>query len=190
MSRLNPRERILLGVLLIVFFVIITSVLFMLRSSSMAEKQAAIDELRRGLDLVHTKGTVYDLKKKEKAAREARIAGVEPIVFSSLLEDQGKDLTGGTPSGEEKQITELGGGLVKRVYSFNLRSISLEELLTFLTKLEQQPQHILIVERLGIKSPSAMEDRLNVEVDLATWELQRGDAAAAAPAESAGEETP
>ena len=39
-ARLQPRERALLGVLLIVFFAIATGVLFMLRSESIAEKQA------------------------------------------------------------------------------------------------------------------------------------------------------
>jgi hypothetical protein len=72
------------------------------------------------------------------------------------------------------------------LYGFEVRSVPLEELLNFLTKLEQQPGHIVIVERLAIKSPSVEEDRLNVEVELATWELLKQDPAAAA-AESAGE---
>lgn len=189
MSRLNPRERILLGVLLIVFFVCATGVLFYMRSLSMAEKQAQIDDLRHGLDLVYTKGTVYDLKKKEKAQREARIANTTPILFSTLIEDMSKTLVTGTVRGEEeKALIELGNGLVKRTYGFEVRNVPLEELLTFLGKLEQQPGHILIVDRLGIKSPSAEEDRLNVEVDLATWELQKQEGAPTDPAaESAGE---
>jgi hypothetical protein len=187
MSRLNPRERVLLGMLLIVFFAIATGVLFVLRSAALAEKREAIDDLRKGLELVYTKGTVYDLKKKEKAAREARIANATPIIFSTLLEDTAKMLVTGTIRGEEeKAYTELGNGLVKRLYGFEVRSVPLEELLNFLTKLEQQPGHIVIVERMAIKSPSVEEDRLNVEVELATWELIKQDPAAAA-AESAGE---
>ncbi len=187
MSRLNPRERVLLGMLLIVFFAIATGVLFVLRSGALAEKQEAIDDLRKGLELVYTKGTVYDLKKKEKAAREARIANATPIIFSTLIEDTSKMLVTGTVRGEEeKASSELGNGLIKRVYGFEVRSVPLEELLNFLTKLEQQPGHIVIVERMAIKSPSVEEDRLNVEVELATWELLKQDPAAAA-AESAGE---
>ena len=171
-ARLQPRERALLGVLLIVFFAIATTVLFMLRSSALAEKQEAIDGLRHGLDLVHTRGTVYDLKKKEKAAREARIANTQPIIFSALLEEASRSLTTGTLRGEEeKPSVELGGGLIKRVFGFEVRGVGLEELMTFLTKVEQQPGNVLIVERLAIKSLSEVEDRLNVEVELATWEL-------------------
>lgn len=183
-ARLQPRERALLGILLIVFFAIATSVLFMLRSESIAEKQAAIDGLRRGLDLVHTRGTVYDLKKKEKAAREARIANIQPIVFSALLEEASRSLITGTLRGEEeKPSVPLGdGALIKRIYGFEVRNVALEELMTFLTKVEQQPGNILIVERLAIKSLSAMEDRLNVEVELATWELLKQEPVADAAA--------
>jgi len=186
-SRLQPRERALLGVLLIVFFAIATSVLFMTRSSSLAEKQEAIDALRTGLDLVHTRGTVYDLKKKEKAAREARIANIQPIIFSALLEEASRSLTTATLRGEEeKPSVELGEGLIKRVYGLEVRSVGLEELLTFLTKVEQHPGNVLIVERLAIKSLSPLEDRLNVEVELATWELLKQEP----PPEGAAGEAP
>ena len=189
-ARLQPRERALLGVLLIVFFAIATTVLFMLRSSSLAEKQAAIDSLRHGLDLVHTRGTVYDLKKKEKAAREARIANIQPIVFSALLEEASRTLITGTLRGEEeKPSVPLGdGALIKRIYGFEVRNVALEELMNFLTKVEQQPGNILIVERLAIKSLSAMEDRLNVEVELATWELLKQEPAEPAAAAEGGAE--
>ncbi len=185
-ARLQPRERALLGVLLIVFFVIAIGVLFMLRRDSLLEKQTAIDDLRRGLDLVHTRGTVYDLKKKEKAAREARIANIQPLVFSALLEEASRSLVTGTLRGEEeKPSVPLGDGtLLKRIYGFEVRNVALEELMNFLTKVEQQPGNILIVERLAIKSLSAMEDRLNVEVDLATWELAKQEPVA----ETAGAE--
>jgi len=184
-ARLSPRERTLLGLLLLVFFVISVSVLFMLRSASLAEKQEAIDELRRGLDLVHTRGTVYDLKKKEKAAREARIASIQPLIYSSLLEEAQKTLTNGTVRGEEEKpsVEQVPGVLVKRLYGFEVRGVGLEELLGFLTKLEQEPGHFLIVERLAIKSPSSLEDRLNVEVELATWEMLKRPA----PGEGDGE---
>lgn len=183
-ARLSQRERVLLGMLLLVFFIISVSVLFMMRSTAMAEKQASIDELRRGLDLVYTRGTVYDLKKKEKAAREARIASIQPLIYSSLLEEAQKSLTNGTVRGEEEKpsIEVVPGVLTKRLYGFEVKGVALEELLNFLTKLEQDPGHFLIVERLAIKSPSALEDRLNVEVELATWEMLKqppeGEAAA------------
>lgn len=172
-ARLNPRERVLVGMLLLVFFVISVSVLFMQRSTALGEKQAAIDELRVALDLVYTRGTVYDLKKKEKAAREARIANIQPLIYSSLIEEAQKTLTIGTVRGEEEKpsVEVVPGVLTKRLYGFEVRGVGLEELLNFLTKLEQEPGHFLIVERLAIKSPSSLEDRLNVEVELATWEM-------------------
>lgn len=180
MARLSPRERALLGVLLIVFFVTAAGVLVMLRASWFGEARDEIAALRAGLDLVHTRGTAYDTKKKEKAAREAKIANIQPVVFASLLEEAEKTLTNGSMRGqEEKPPVDLGNGLVKKTVSFEVRNVELEELMNFLTKVESQPGNILFVERLSLRSPSALEDRLNAEVELSTWELQKQDKAAA-----------
>ncbi len=189
-ARLNQRERVLVGVLLLVFFFISVSVLFMQRSKALAERQAAIDELRVALDLVYTRGTVYDLKKKEKAAREARIANIQPLIYSSLIEEAQKTLTTGTVRGEEEKpsVEVVPGVLTKRLYGFEVRGVGLEELLGFLTKLEQEPGHFLIVERLAIKSPSSLEDRLNVEVELATWEMLKQPAPVEGEAAGEGSE--
>ncbi|WAS98180.1 hypothetical protein [Nannocystis punicea] len=189
MSRFNQRERALLGVLMLVFFVTAVGVLYMMRKSSFDEARAEIAELREGLVLVRTKGTAYDTKKKEKEAREARIANAQPIVFSILLEEAQKSLVTGTLRGEEERqaVAVDDKGLFKRVVAFEVRNVALEELLTFLAKLEAQPGNILFVERLMLRSPSALEDRLNAEVELATWELQKQEEAAPAPAAEEGE---
>lgn len=185
MARLNPRERALLGVLLLVFFVTAVGVLYMLRTSSFEATRAEITELREALHLVRTSGTAYDTKKKEKEARESRIANAQPITFSILLEEAQKNLVTGNLRGEEERPpVDLGNGLTKRVVAFEVRNVGLEELLNFLAKIEAQPGNILFVERLMLRSPSALEDRLNAEVELATWELQKQDEAQpAAPEE-------
>ena len=176
MARLSPRERTLLGMLLIVFFLMAFGVLYMLRASWFGAAREEIAALRAGIDLVHTRGTAYDTKKKEKEAREARIANITPVVFAILLEEAEKSLTAGSLRGqEEKPPVDLGNGLVKRTVSFELRTIGLEELMNFLTKIESQPGNILYVERLSIRSPSALEDVLIAEVELSTWELQKQD---------------
>lgn len=189
MSRFNPRERALLGVLMLVFFVTAVGVLYMMRKSSFDTARAEIADLREGLVLVRTKGTAYDTKKKEKEAREARIANAQPIVFSILLEEAQKDLVTGNLRGEEERqaVAVDDKGLTKRVVAFEVRNVALEELLNFLAKIEGQPGNILFVERLMLRSPSALEDRLNAEVELATWELQKQDEPAAAPTVEEGE---
>jgi hypothetical protein len=186
MARLSPRERAMLGVLMIVFFVVAIGALFMIRSRSFAETRAQIDDLRAGLELVRTDGQAYESKKKDKEAREARIQSAQPVAFTIMLEELEKTLTVGSIRNlEEKPAFDDGSGLIKRLASFEVRNVPLEELLTFLTKLESQPNHILFVERLQLRSPSAVEDRLNVEVELATWEIRKVEEAPAAPAEEA-----
>lgn len=174
MARLSQRERALLGVLMLVFFITAISVLFWLRQGAFEATRAEISDLRDGLHLVRTSGTAYDTKKREKEVREARIADAKPVVFSSLLEEAQKDLVTGTLRGEEQRPPiDVGNGLTKRVVAFEVRNVELGEVLNFLAKLEGQPGNILFVERLMLRSPSALEDRLNVEVELATWELEK-----------------
>lgn len=179
-SRLNPRERNLLAILVVVAFVMSIAVLFVLRSDSFMESEQRIAKLRRGIDLMQTRGAVYQEKLKEKAEREAMISS-EPIEFAILLEEATTATLGDkkTQQEEEKPPLELGDGLIKRVYSFELRSVTLEEVTNFLHKVEDQPGHIVYTERIKVRSPSESEDRLNVEIDLATWEMAKADAAEA-----------
>lgn len=192
MARLSPRERAMVGGLMIFFFVFGLAVLFVLRARWFAETEAEIAALRTGLDLVHTRGAAYDTKKKEKVAREAKLANIQPISFSILLEEAEKGLVPpATLRGlEEKPPYDPGNGLIKRAATFEVRSVALEELLGFLTKLEAQPGNILFVERLNLRSPSSVEDRLNAEVELVTWELKPQQPEEAAPAAAPEEEGP
>jgi hypothetical protein len=175
-SRLNPRERNLLAILVVVAFVMSIGVLFVLRSDSFMESEQRIAKLRRGINLMQTRGAVYQEKLKEKAEREAMIAN-DPIEFAIILEQATKATLEekSTSNEEEKPPLELGEGLIKRIYSFELRRVTLEELTKFLQKVEDQPGHIVFAERIKVRSPSAVEDRINVEIDLATWEMKRDE---------------
>ncbi|MCA9660285.1 MAG: hypothetical protein KC486_18225 [Myxococcales bacterium] len=175
-TRLSPRERNLLALLVMVFFAMAIGVLFFLRGDSFIASEDRISDLRRGIQLMHTKGAVYQEKLKEKAEREAMIAN-DPIEFAIILEQATKATLEekSTSNEEEKPPLELGEGLVKRIYSFELRRVTLEELTKFLQKVEDQPGHIVFAERIKVRSPSAVEDRINVEIDLATWEMKRDE---------------
>ncbi len=171
-SRLSPRERNLLAILLLVFFCMAIGILFLLRSDSFTESEDRIAELRRGIRLMQTRGAVYEEKLKEKADRESMISN-EPIEFAILLEEATKATLGEKTTTQEEEMPplDLGEGLVKRVYSFELRSVTIEEMTHFLHKVEAQPGHIVYTERMKVRSPSDLEDRLNVEIELATWEM-------------------
>lgn len=171
-SRLSPRERNLITVLVVVFFVVGLGVLFVMRRDAFAASEERIAELRRGIQLTQTRGVAYQERKKEKSDRESLISS-DPVVFTILLEEATKSvlIDKTTRQEEEKPPIPLEGRLVKRVMSFELRSVTLEELVKFLQALENQPGRVIFTERLKVRSPSAVEDRLNVEVDLATWEM-------------------
>jgi hypothetical protein len=186
-SRLTPRERTYILALVLTFFVMGTATLFYLRSGALRDIENDIDEYRVALDKVHTRGAVYEERLKLKEQRESKIA-TEAISFSSLLEQAQSGLEGITPADQEELAEQpLGDGLKKRTFEFRLRGVTLESVTKFLVAIESKPKHIILTEELVIRSPSASEDRLNVDVKLATWE-RSGTPGVASEGDDEGEE--
>jgi hypothetical protein len=179
MERLTPRERTYIMALVLVFFVMGTLVLLYLRDKALRDIESGITATRVALDTVHTRGAVYKEKLEEKKKREDKLSD-QPLLFSTLVEEAAAVAeTVQVSNEEETPAQELGGGLLKRGFKFQLKSVTLEDLVKFLTKVESKDGHIVVTEGLLVRSPSNAEDRLNVDVVLATWE-RRGEAAAEA----------
>lgn len=172
-ERLTPRERTMVLSLVLVFFVMGTIVLMFLRGNALRETNNEITEVRRALDQVYTRGAVYQERLAAKRARESRISS-NRVHFSTLLEEAQAGVENVTVSNEEElPIVDLGDGLVKRTFKFDLRSVTLEDLTKFLSTIEGKRGHIILTEQLLVRSPSAEENRLNVDVTLATWERRK-----------------
>jgi hypothetical protein len=185
MDRLTPRERTYIMVLVLVFFLMGTLVLLYLRDKTLRGIEGDITATRQAIDTVHTRGAVYKQRLEEKKEREAKISDQE-LLFSTLVEEAAAVAeTVQVSNSEEIPALELGEGLLKRSFKFQLRSVTLEDLVKFLTKVESKPGHIVVTEGLLIRSPSNAEDRLNVDVTIATWE-RRGQAEAAVGGEAEG----
>lgn len=184
MDRLTPRERTYVMVLVLVFFVMGTLVLLYLRDKALRDIERDVTTTRQALDTVHTRGAVYKQRLEEKKEREAKISDQE-LLFSTLVEEAAAVAESVQVSNsEEIPALDLGGGLIKRSFKFQLRSVTLEDLVKFLTKVESKQGHIVVTEGLLVRSPSDAEDRLNVDVTIATWE-RRGEGS---QAEGEGEE--
>ncbi len=175
-SRLTPRERTLVLVLVLVAFVMSTVLLLFLRAQALRKTRNAIDAHRMALDKVYTQGAVYSTRLESKKAKEASIS-THPVVFTTLLEEARAGLDNISISNEEElPALDLGDGLIKRAYEFDLRSVTLEDLTRFLAAIESKPGRVILTESLTIRSTSASEDRLNVDVTLATWERRADEA--------------
>ena len=149
------------------------AMLLQMRGARFDASREAVDEMRRSLDVVYRQGAIYEELRRQKESRESKISD-QRLEFTILVEKASKALENGNLSDEvEKPDLPLGGGLQKRLYSFDVKDVTLEVLLKFLEELENQRDHIVHTDRLRIASPSEVEDRLNVEVDLATWQLVR-----------------
>ena len=51
-----------------------------------------------------------------------------------------------------------------------MRGVALEQMTKFLAAIEAPGEHVVLSQRLEIRSLSPNEDRLNVAIELATWE--------------------
>lgn len=181
-TRLNPRERVLILVLVVVFFVMGTAVLFVVRSSYLGTTREQIAATQRALDLVYTRGAVFQDQLQRKQERESKISS-QSLLFATLIEKASGTLEDvAVTNQEEKPPVDLGDGLRLRSVEFDLRSVTLETLTKFLATLESEAGHVIFTQRLLIRSPSAQEDRLNAAVELATWERMATEQEAA-PAE-------
>jgi hypothetical protein len=171
-SRLTPRERAYVLALVLTFFVMGTAVLFYMRSGALREIEQEVDDYRLALEKMHTRGAVYEERLRAKQQRESKIAS-DPISFTTLLEEAQAGLDNVTPSDQEElPPLDLGDGLSKRSFEFRLRNVSLEDVVKLLVAIESRPKQVILTEELVVRSPSAAENRLNVDVKIATWERQ------------------
>jgi hypothetical protein len=169
-ARLTPRERMYILVLVVVFFTMGTIVLLYMRGNAIRAAEQEITDIRAALDQVYTRGAVYKEKLEEKKKREASLSA-KPLSFAPLVEEASKVAEDIKPSSEEEvPMQDLGNGLVKRAYKFNLRGVTLQDLVKFIVKLESKPGHVIVTESLYVRSPSTSEDRLNADIQIATWE--------------------
>lgn len=168
-SRLQPRERMLIMALVGVFFVMTAAVLVVLRVNRMAAIEAEIVELKQASELVYTGGAVYQEKLAEKSKREAKISQ-KTLLFSTLIENAESVAEVSTSNQEEMPPFEMSPSLRKRSFEFDLKDVSLTQLTKFLATVEAPGEHVVLSERLEIRSLSPNEDRLNAAVELATWE--------------------
>lgn len=169
-ARLQPRERNLIAGLVVVAVGMSLAVLFVLRSSRFGELEQQITDQKRALDLVYTRGSSYKDKLAQKGERERSISD-KPLMWSTLIE-QASSATGVSVSDQgEQPVFAPSEGIRKRTYTFYLRDVTLEQLISFITHVETKSESIVVTQRLHIRSASANEDRLNrVDVELATWE--------------------
>lgn len=168
-ERLQPRERVLVMALVGVFFLMATGVMMFMRHKKLSDLDEEIADLRAGLDMARTFGPSYQEKLGRKNKADDRISS-EPLLFSTLVEEAQNLAEVQASNQEEKPPVEVGPGMQMRTYEFDLRGVTLAQLTKFLSTIEGKEGRMILTQELTVRSPSASEDRLNVDVVLATWE--------------------
>jgi hypothetical protein len=186
LARLTPRERTYILVLVLVFFVMGTLVLLYFRGNALRATEQEIAKYRLAIDDLNTRGAVYQSKMEQKKAREAEIA-TECVQFATLLDEARTAVENINIANEEEEApVELGAGLSKCSYKFEVRIVTLEDLTKLLSFIEGKPGQIITTENLSIRSPTAAEDQLNAEITLVTF--RRDAIGATASGDDEGEE--
>jgi hypothetical protein len=168
-ERLQPRERVLVMALVGVFLLMAMSVMMFLRYKKLSDIDDEIADMREGLDLARTLGPSYQAKLASKAEAQQKISAT-PLLFSTLVEEAQTVAEVTASNQAEKPAIEVAPGLQMRTYEFDLRGVTLAQLTKFLSTVESKEGHVVLTQGLTIRSPSGSEDRLNVDVVLATWE--------------------
>jgi hypothetical protein len=168
-ERLQPRERVLVMLLVAVFFVVATAVMMFIRYKKMQAIDEQIADLRGGLELTRTYGAAYKDKLASKNQQSDDISST-PLLFATLVEEAQTIAEVKASSQNEKPAVELAPGLRKRTYEFDLKGVTLAQLTKFLSTVESKEGHVVMTEALTIRSTNPVEDRLTANVVLATWE--------------------
>lgn len=168
-DRMQPREQILIVVLVVVFFVMLIGILFALRTRRLGEHEAEIVDLESAIDLVRTQGSAYKKKMIEREQRESEITD-QQVSFSNLLAVAEQFSGVSASNDDEPPVQMVSEKLKRREVRFDLRGASLEQMTNFLKSLEVTRGGIVLTQGLQIRSPDSNEDRLNASVEVATWE--------------------
>lgn len=168
-ERLQPRERVLVMALVGVFFVMATGVMMFLRHKQLTAIDTEIADMREGLDMTRSYGPAYQEKLNTKDNHNDHIS-TTPLLFSTLVEEAQTIAEVKANNQDGKPAEEIEPGLHKRTYEFDMRGVTLAQLTKFLSTVESKEGNVVLTEGLTVRSPSGSEDRLNVDVVLATWE--------------------
>jgi len=175
LARLQPRERTLVLAFVVMAFATVLALLFFFRGLKLNELEDGVTDLREGIELAYSQGGVYQRKAAQKQQRESRITS-ESLLLTTAVEDAAQQVGISARNQQLLAPVDLKDGLRKSEVEFDLRGVTLQQLVDFIAKLETNPKHVVVTENLLVRSPSSTEDRLNVDLTLATWERPESQA--------------
>lgn len=170
MARLQPRERTLVAALVVTFFVMSIIVLSVLRGARIEALAAEVEALEDALERVNLAGPTYKDRLAAKAKKDGRISD-KPLVFSTVIEQAEAKAEVSTANQETLPPQEVAPGLQQSLVRFQMRDVRMDQLAKFLAAVETgSDQHVISTQSLLVRSPSGLEDRLNVDVELVTYQ--------------------
>ena len=159
--RLTQRERQSLMLLGTIFLLVFATAIIFLRMQKLKVHDDSIAAYREAISKVFTEGS-------------EGLISTTPLSFTSHIAHAESLAQVKATDQEEKPPVDEAPGLRKRVITFEMRDVTLEQMLKFISTVEGKRGHIVLTERLEIRNLSGTgpepEDRLKVDFQMATWE--------------------
>lgn len=180
-ENLNPRERLLVGLLGVVAVVLAVGLPFYLARTAMAELADENEEIQEVLREIARSQALLEQRKAERAATEARYARRAPPL-GSFVEEKARNVDLG--------VREVTDEPEQKVDSFTRREVrvslppnqKLEPVLRLLADIENS-EYPVAVERLRIEHFQQGEDRFNVQFAVAAYDRDEAQARRSARAD-------
>lgn len=178
---LNPRERKLVQVLIVVFGVMLVLGVPIGLESWVSSKRAENDALRDALDNVQASRTTIHERQAKKEAIAGRYANRAPEL-AGYLESTAKKQKLEITDSVDRPPVPIGKRYTERSTTIHLKKAGLLALTKFIESIEQSGSPIAVT-RLNLRRRMGEQDSYDVELGVSAWD--RAEKEAAAPATSA-----
>jgi hypothetical protein len=167
-ERLSQRERTMVMALGISFVVMLTLIVGFLITDGLSSIAQRNDDMRQALKDIDTQRDNYLNARSKSRQLETRL-GSTPVQLGGYLEQAAKEAGVQIPESNDRAPAPAGKQYIERAVDLRLQHVKLDELATFLKKIETGP-NLVIVTALSIHTRDDKHQELDVEMTVSTYE--------------------
>lgn len=174
-SRTSPRERLLLGGLVIAVVVFILFVAISQVSASLSELEDQNFENAEALRFIERNADKLRESQRDEAARERRFSRKAPAL-QGWLEGIATKRSLEIPEAQDKPEVNLGKNFTERSVEIRLRKIGLRPLTEFMVDVENSPYPVAVT-KLHVRRRVGESDQFDVEMTVSAYDWLQADKA-------------
>lgn len=168
LDQLEPRERMLLGVMGVVFAVLILFGIPLLLSNSLSDDRKANEELREAMRQIRDNEAKISLQKKNQDRIVARYENTSPPL-QGLLAKFAKKNGVEIPESQDRATVPHGKSYEERSTKISLRKVGMASLAKFMEDIERSGYPVKI-SKLNIRKRSGAPDQYDVSMTVSAFD--------------------